>query len=289
MSNQEDNELSHEHVQKVMSTIDIPACPAILTDAMKEAQKDEPDLGRLAKLIGNDAGMSAAALKLANSPLYGSGTKISSVRQAVDRLGTKNIVCVVVAVALRGSISGVPAAWLEQFWKRTTLVAVIASLVARRQFGISPDAAYTYALFHDAAIPMMVRRFPNYMEVLELSQREGRMLAAVEEEYFPCTHPIIGSLLVRNWGLPPILGQAIRFHHEDDAYELPDRTLPGGALALIAVTQVSERLLAETLQDDDIEVGGELFDKALAYLGISENDLDELRQRVTAVIESGEN
>ena len=288
MSNQEDNELSHEHVQKVMSTIDIPACPAILTDAMKEAQKDEPDLGRLAKLIGNDAGMSAAALKLANSPLYGSGTKISSVRQAVDRLGTKNIVCVVVAVALRGSISGVPAAWLEQFWKRTTLVAVIASLVARRQFGISPDAAYTYALFHDAAIPMMVRRFPNYMEVLELSQREGRMLAAVEEEYFPCTHPIIGSLLVRNWGLPPILGQAIRFHHEDDAYELPDRTLPGGALALIAVTQVSERLLAETLQDDDIEVGGELFDKALAYLGISENDLDELRQRVTAVTESGE-
>ena len=288
MSNQEDNELSHEHVQKVMSTIDIPACPAILTDAMKEAQKDEPDLGRLAKLIGNDAGMSAAALKLANSPLYGSGTKISSVRQAVDRLGTKNIVCVVVAVALRGSISGVPAAWLEQFWKRTTLVAVIASLVARRQFGISPDAAYTYALFHDAAIPMMVRRFPNYMEVLELSQREGRMLAAVEEEYFPCTHPIIGSLLVRNWGLPPILGQAIRFHHEDDAYELPDRTLPGGALALIAVTQVSERLLAETLQDDDIEVGGELFDKALAYLGISENDLDELRQRVTAVIENGE-
>ena len=165
---------------------------------------------------------------------------------------------------------------------------MIASLVARRQFGISPDAAYTYALFHDAAIPMMVRRFPNYMEVLELSQREGRMLAAVEEEYFPCTHPIIGSLLVRNWGLPPILGQAIRFHHEDDAYELPDRTLPGGALALIAVTQVSERLLAETLQDDDIEVGGELFDKALAYLGISENDLDELRQRVTAVIENGE-
>ena len=288
MSNEQDRELSHEHVQKVMSTIDIPACPAILTDAMKEAQRDEPDLGRLAKLIGNDAGMSAAALKLANSPLYGSGAKISSVRQAVDRLGTKNIVCVVVAVALRGSISGVPAAWLEQFWKRITLVAMIASLVARRQFGISPDAAYTYALFHDAAIPMMVRRFPNYMEVLELSQREGRMLAAVEEEYFPCTHPIIGSLLVRNWGLPPILGQAIRFHHEDDAYELPDRTLPGGALALIAVTQVSERLLAETLQDDDIEVGGELFEKALAYLGISENDLDELRQRVTAVTESGE-
>jgi HD-like signal output (HDOD) protein len=36
---------------------------------MKEAQKDEPDLKRLADVISGDPGMSAAALKLANSPL----------------------------------------------------------------------------------------------------------------------------------------------------------------------------------------------------------------------------
>lgn len=46
-----------------MSTIDIPACPGVVTDAMQEAQKDEPDLVRLATLIGSDAGMSAAALR----------------------------------------------------------------------------------------------------------------------------------------------------------------------------------------------------------------------------------
>jgi HD-like signal output (HDOD) protein len=166
MSDLIDHELSHEDLQKVMSTIDIPACPIVVTNAMQEAQKDEPDLGNLAKLIGNDAGLSAAALKLANSPLYGSSNRISGVRQAVDRLGTKNIVCVVVSVALRASMNGVPAAWLEKFWQRTTLLAIVASLIAKRQYGISPDAAYTYALFHDAAIPMMMRRFPNYAKSL---------------------------------------------------------------------------------------------------------------------------
>ena len=285
MSDLIDHELSHEDLQKVMSTIDIPACPIVVTNAMQEAQKDEPDLGNLAKLIGNDAGLSAAALKLANSPLYGNSNRISGVRQAVDRLGTKNIVCVVVSVALRASMNGVPAAWLEKFWQRTTLLAIIASLIAKRQYGISPDAAYTYALFHDAAIPMMMRRFPNYAEVIETARRDGKMLAAAEEEYFPCSHPIVGSLLVRNWGLPPILGQAIRFHHEPDAYELPDRTLPGGALAFIAVTQVAEYLMTELLNDTDIEVGHELFEKAQDYLGISESDLDDLRQRVAAAIE----
>lgn len=280
-----DHELSQEDVHKVMSTIDIPTCPGVVTDAMQEAQKEEPDLARLATLIGSDAGMSAAALKLANSALYGNGSKVSSVRKAVERLGTKNVVCVVVSVALRASMSGVPAAWLEKFWQRTTMLAIVVSMVAKRQFGISPDVAYTYALFHDAAIPMMMRRFPNYGEVLERARREGKMLVAAEEGFFPCSHPVVGSLLVRNWGLPPILGQAIRFHHEPEAYDLPDQTLPGGALGLIAVTQVAEHLIAEIHDDQDIEVGDELFEKALAYLGISENDLDDLQHRITTTLE----
>lgn len=281
-------EISQEDLAKVMSTIDIPACPSVVIDAMQEAQRDEPDLNRLASIISTDAGMSAAALKLANSPLYGASSRITGVRQAVERLGTKNIVCVVVAVALRASMSGLPAAWLENFWKRTTLLAIVSSLVARRLYGISPDAAYTYSLFHDAAIPLMMRRFPNYGEVLEKCRSEGLMLVQAEGDLFPCTHPIIGSLLVRNWGLPPILGQAIRFHHEEDAYDLPDRTLPGGAVSLIAVTQISEHLLAEILDDCNLEVGVHLFAKALDYLGVSEGDLDDLRSRVAeAVSESG--
>lgn len=284
MPQNNNHELSHEDIQKVMATVEIPTCPAMLTIAMQEGQKDEPDLKRLAEIITNDAGMSAAALKLANSPLCGSGNRISSVRKAVERLGTRNTVCVVVASALRSSITGLPAVWLEQFWKRTMLLALASSLIARRQYGISPDAAYTYALFHDAAIPLMMRRFPDYAGLLEKCRREGSMLNEAEEKYFPSTHPIVGSLLVRNWGLPPILGQAIRFHHEKDAYDVPDRTLPGGALSLIAVTQVAEHLLGEVL-NDDIEVGDYLFERALDFLGISGDDLDELRSRVASAIE----
>lgn len=285
MSADQHRELSHEEVQKVMSTVDIPSCPNAVTDAMKEAQKDEPDLKRLADVISGDPGMSAAALKLANSPLFGASNRVSSVPKAVERLGITNVVCVVVASALRASITGLPAAWIDHFWKRTTILALVASLIARRQYGVSPDAAYTYALFHDAGVPLMMRRFPNYAELLEKCRTEGKLLGEMEEEYFPCTHPIISSLLVRNWGLPPILGQAIRFHHDNEAYDLPDRTLPGGALSLIAVTQVAEHLLGEHF-GDEIEVGDYLFERALDFLGISSDDLDELRSRIAAVIEN---
>lgn len=285
MSNEINQELSHDVVEKVMSSIDIPTCPGMLTDAMREAQKDEPDLSRLADIIGSDAGMSAAALKLANSPLFGANNRVVSVRKAVERLGIQNVVCVVVASALRASVTGLPAAWVEDFWRRTMQLALASSLVARRQYGISADAAYTYALFHNSAIPLLMRRFPNYADVLEGCRSEGRMLSDAEEQYFPCTHPIVGSLLVRNWGLPPLLGQAIRFHHEKDVYDLPDRSLPGGALSLIAVTQVAEHLLDEIIGDTS-EVDTNLLERALAFLGISNDDLDELRQRVASAVEN---
>ncbi|MBK7647017.1 MAG: HDOD domain-containing protein [Betaproteobacteria bacterium] len=285
MSNEINQELSHDVVEKVMSSIDIPTCPGMVTDAMREAQKDEPDLSRLADIIGSDAGMSAAALKLANSPLFGANNRVVSVRKAVERLGIQNVVCVVVASALRASVTGLPAAWVEDFWRRTMQLALASSLVARRQYGISADAAYTYALFHNAAIPLLMRRFPNYADVLEGCRSEGRMLSDAEEQYFPCTHSIVGSLLVRNWGLPPLLGQAIRFHHEKDVYDLPDRSLPGGALSLIAVTQVAEHLLDEIIGDTS-EVDTNLLERALAFLGISNDDLDELRQRFASAVEN---
>ena len=285
MSESKSTELSHEDLQKVISSIDIPTCPTFVTEAMMEAQKDEPDLNHLAKIIANDAGMSAAALKLANSPMYRSSGAITSLRKAVDRLGTKNVVCVVVAAALRSSISGLPSAWLEDFWRRSTQLAVVAAVIAKRQFGISPDAAYTYTLFHDAAIPLMMKRFPEYDQVLEKCRDEGKLIVEAELAFFPCSHPVVGSLLIRNWGLPPILGQAIRFHHEADAYDLPDKTLPGGALSLIAVTHVAEHLAAEILGYSDLEVGASLYERALDYLGIEVGELDELRTVVTAAIE----
>ena len=285
MSQEKSYTLSPDDVQKIMSSVEIPACPTILSDAMAEAQKDEPDLKRLADIITADGGTSAAAIKLANSPLFGANGNVPSVRKAVERLGIKNVVCVIISIALRNSIGGPSASWLEQFWRHMSQLALAASLIAKRQYGISPDAAYTYALFHDAAIPLMMKRFPNYESVIAQARKERSALHIVEEQYFPCSHPIIGSLLVRNWGLPPILGQAIRFHHEPDAYSLPDRTLPGGALSFIAVTQIAEYLLEEQHEQECLEVSPELFQQALAFLGLDDNDLDDLRNLVRSVTE----
>ena len=277
-----DHDLSQSEIENVFKTIDIPTCPAMVSQAMAEAQKDVPDIRKLAKHISSDVGMSAAALKLANSPLFRIGPPVTGVLKALERLGTRNTVCVVVSVALRATMAGVSANYIEKFWNRTQSLALGAGLIARRQYGVSPDAAYTYALFHDAGIPLMMRRYPDYEKVLNDCYASGRLIVEAESSYYPCTHPIIGSLLVHNWGLPPLVGLAIRFHHESDVYDLPDKTLPGGAVSLIAVTHIAEHLANDIDGTDDLEVGASLYQRALAHFGISVDEVEGLREALLA-------
>lgn len=270
--------LSPEELNAVLGSIDIPVCPAIVLQVMAEAQKDEPDLKELGLRISADVGMAAQVIKLANSPLFRAGAPVTSVPQALSRLGTQNVVCVVVGAALRSSVKGVPAALLEAFWHRATVNAMAAGLIARRHYGIPPDMAYTYALFHDAAIPVMMRRFPSYGSVIATALAGGQGLIKAESDNFNCTHPVVGAMLVHNWGLPPAIRQAVRNHHEPAVYDLPHTEISSIGLTMVAVTHVAEHLVADILGETDLEVGTALFQRALKHLGIHDTDLEELRE-----------
>ena len=271
-------DLSHDELHETLASIEIPACPAVVMQVMAEAQKDAPDLNVLSRIIVGDVGMSAFAIKLANSSLFRRGDATNSVPQAISRLGTRNIVCIVVAVALRNTMSGdIPAEVLDRFWNRAASVAQAASLIARKLRGIPPDLAYTYALFHNAAIPVMMRRFKDYGQTLNEVESTGQSLVEVEDARYRCTHAVVGAMLARNWGLSSLIAGAIRFHHDRDAYAPGRPVVDDQALGLIAVTHVAEGILMDMAREVDIEVGN-LLPQALAYLGLSEDDLLDLKE-----------
>lgn len=274
--------LSHDELEQTLASIDIPACPGVVMQVMAEAQKDAPDLKVLTKIIVSDVGMSAFSIKLANSPLFRRGDATNSVPQALSRLGTRNIVCIVVAVALRNTMSGdIPAEVLDRFWNRAAAVAQAASQVSRKVRGIAPDMAYTYALFHNAAMPVMMRRFKDYGSMLEEVEQNGLSLVVEEDARYRCSHAVVGAMLARNWGLSSLIASAIRFHHDTEVYDPGKPFLEDQALSLIAVTHVAERLLLELNREADIEVG-ELYPQAVAYLGLSDDDIHDLQDLLEA-------
>lgn len=279
-------EITHDELSRILDSIEIPACPANLSQVMAEAQKDSPDPGVLARLIAADVGMAAAAIKLANSPLYRRGATLQTVPQAVSHLGTRNILCVVIAVSLRGSVGmGLPPDWLEGFWRRAGNAALAAGLVAKALRGVPTDTAYTHALFHDAAMPLMLKRYPDYLETLRLADDQGLNRAQAETDKHGCNHAQVSALLARNWGMQPVLIQAIRAHHDPDALT-PSRTdLKGLPATLIAVTQVAEDVL-DGVTGERTAQGHQEGEVAADYLGLSSEDLLDIREALEAVVQA---
>ena len=58
-----------------------------------------------------------------------------------------------------------------------------------------------------------------------------------------------GWLLARSWGLSDRIANAIRYHHDPEAYILPEKELPSDALALIAVSVIAEHVLGDYTHD----------------------------------------
>lgn len=272
-----DYDLSHDELEQTLASIEIPACPAVVMQVMAEAQKDSPDINVLSKIIVGDVGMSAFAIKLANSTLFRRGDATNSVSKAISMLGTRNIVCIVVAVALRNTMSSdISADVLDRFWNRASSVAQAASMLARKVRGIVPDMAYTYALFHNAAIPVMMRRFSDYGVMLKEVEKNKLLLVDVENERYRCSHAVVGALLARNWGLSGLMASAIRFHHDAEVYDPGKPFLEDQALGLIAVTHIAEHLVLEMAHETDVEVGL-FYPQAQAYLGLSDDEVDDLK------------
>ena len=160
-------ELSEGQIQEFLHGISVPPQPQIMVDLQMEQLMPEPDLKAIAKLIGQDPGLSGALLKIVNSPHFGLANRIASIQQAVNLLGCNSVINLINAQSIKGELTDEAIVTLNRFWDTAQDVAMTCLTLAKRIGYKSPDEAYTLGLFHNCGIPLMVKRFPNYMTVLE--------------------------------------------------------------------------------------------------------------------------
>ena len=153
--------------------VGIPPCPLILDRFMAEATKEEPDYNRLAGIIGSDVGIAAGLIKTANSPYFGLRQRVRSVNEALSILGLKPASRAVAGIILRNSFPNVPN--LERFWDASARIAHLSGWLAQNLDirGLRAEDAYTFSLFRDCGIPVLLGRFPNYAAVLAEANRDA--------------------------------------------------------------------------------------------------------------------
>lgn len=207
-------ELNEEQIKRVLQGIAIPPQPQVMVDLHMEQAMPEPDMTRMAQIIAQDVGLSAAILKLVNSAYYGLPRKISSIHQAVMLLGIHSVSNIVNGLSVKGELSDGAIEKLHNFWDNAMDVAAVCSSIAN-QIGFKyQDECYALGLFHNAGIPLMMTRFKNYKQVLEEGyQSIDFNLTDLENQNFRTNHSVVGYYLAKSWALPKTSCYVIAHHH----------------------------------------------------------------------------
>ena len=262
--------------------IGIPPRPSILDKIDQEMRREEPNFRALGELISADVGLSASLLKIVNSPFYGFNRQVRSIHEALMVLGIKAVANTVAGLSLKKSFAHLPQ--MERFWDASACTARVSGWIAQtlgqRMCGVRSEEAYTFGLFRDCGVPVLMTPFPDYPEVLKKANEEtDRLFTDVEDELIGMNHASVGAAMAKEWLFPEELIQAIRFHH--DMYEMKRgeaSQVREISRRFIAVSQVAEYLIQVRTGKNTTHEWNKLGPASLELLDIGESELRELHE-----------
>ena len=279
-------ELTTEQIQQTLQGISVPAQPQIMVDLQMEQYMPDPDLEVIAKLISQDPGLSGSLLKIVNSPYYGLSNKIASIRRAVTVLGSRTVINLINAQSIKGEMTDDTIVTLNRFWDTAQDVAMTSLTLAKRTGTQALDEAYALGLFHDCGIPLMLKRFPDYMRVLEQGYANagtGSRVVDTENRHFNTNHAVVGYYTAKSWRLPVHLTEAIANHHNALAIFSDDSSRNSQLKNLLAILKMAEHICASHTvlgnQREDHEWDS-IRHLVLDYIGLSDYDFDNLKESI---------
>jgi putative nucleotidyltransferase with HDIG domain len=261
---------------------ELPTLPQVAVTLMDLLDDPSSGASEINRVMARDPALASKILKLVNSAYYGLSNKVSSLNQAIVILGFKTVKSVALSASVMGLFKDHAAKGLfdrYQFWKHSIACACVARLVARKQRGLDPEAAFSAGLLHDIGKLVVDQYLPADMEAVIQAAQKGRLrFIEAEAAVFQTNHAEIGRWLADKWGLPKDLAGAIGFHHNMAA--APDRRL-------VAVLEFSNYLakvkgLAASGSCETPEIGKEVW----TTLAVQNSDLPELVNTINTEIEA---
>jgi HD-like signal output (HDOD) protein len=168
------------------------------------------DFGKIASELGEDQVIAAAVLRMANSPLYRGLNKITALRPAVSRLGTRALRTLLMHESLRAAMfqgKGSNRELAKYIWQRSLAGSYVMRSLSKFT-RTDPENAFLIGLLHDIG---------NVIVLRIICEEQSRMRCDVDLNTFnylcfEC-HQEFGELIADSWSLPQDLKAIIVDHH----------------------------------------------------------------------------
>ena len=279
-----DPTLMIEITEQVLSDINrnfiIPPKPQILSDLQDLAAKEDLALFEAADVIVKDLAISAAILKIINSPAYGLSRTVSDIKQAVMFLGWDGVNSLVQGLKLKQMFSTDNSCIsLERFWDTSTEIAHV-NMIIGQQFKnkVSLETLYTLGLFHDCGVPPMAIKYENYIKALHHADRTNKeTIIEIEERMFKTNHAVIGYYFANSWHLPKEICDIILIHHD---VKMLDKITDTEEQISLAILKMAENIVNIVKRGAPLSYWHIIERNVLDILHFSEDDKLDLQEDV---------
>jgi HD-like signal output (HDOD) protein len=186
--------------------IHLPSFPDIAQRVQQALEDPRATPAQVARVIGIDAALAVRILRLANSAFLNPSAKpTTELQQAVKRLGHQLVRCSAVSFALQQMNAGESVAMLrpqlQELWRKGTLVASIAYVLARETRAANPDEALVAGLMHNIGSLYITVRAHQHGAALGVDDAATQVLSN--------GHPRIAGAILGHWKFAPSIVSAV--------------------------------------------------------------------------------
>jgi HD-like signal output (HDOD) protein len=194
----------------------LPAAPQVLGGLSELLQDVNSDLDQISRQISLDAALASRVVRISNSPVYGSGLRIASVDEAVNRVGFGEILRLVGIATVAHLIDREVVCYrvgAERLRESLLLHALSAEALARHA-DIDPRTAYTGGLLRALGLMILDRLARGRLPAEEFfdARRYPGGYAEWEGHNFGLGHPEVATMILDEWRFAPELVSAIQEH-----------------------------------------------------------------------------
>lgn len=199
--------------------IELPSFPDIAIKVQRVLADEDVRPDHVVRIVGSEPALAAWVLRMANSAaLNATGRQVVDLRSAITRLGFNVVRSAAVTFAMSqltrsDELKGLEQP-LNQLWRRSTLVAAMCHVVARRFTTINADTAMLAGLLHGIGKLYILARSRRFPALFADAAAYGQIVGD--------WHSNVAKAILENWEMAEEIATAV---HE---YEHLYRDHPGG-------------------------------------------------------------
>jgi putative nucleotidyltransferase with HDIG domain len=211
-------------INKLNSILNLPTLPLVMQKVTQAVRDPNMDARKLAAIMEDDPAIMARVLKVVNSAFYSGSVEITSVQQAVARMGMNAIHNIALSTSVFSAFGKSEDDLFDrkEFWRHSISVGIGAGVIAQRAAGSlkrkpAKDALHLAGLLHDIGKIVMDQYFhADFLASLAEARTGEEPLFKAEKNNLGADHAHVGAWLGVKWKVPDSLNQVIRWHHDPE-------------------------------------------------------------------------